>query len=157
VGLRPNVVALEHILDMDLSDLLDADPDLASLGGLAIEHILLCNDLFSFRTEFFHGDYFSAVAVLMRTHRQQLPAAVRTVADRIAAADQALTQRAEFLRDRYTDPSVRAYIQGVLAIPAGNLRWSRETARYNGSGTTWNGLRSGVLTLHPDRTTLSPR
>ena len=46
---------------------------------------------------------------------------------------------------------MRAYIDGCYQFSAGNLRRSLETARYNGHGYAWNGLRAGIATLHPQR------
>ncbi|MEU1171035.1 terpene synthase family protein [Streptomyces microflavus] len=155
VGLLPTVVTAEYVLGLDLTEQLAADPDLRRAGVLAVEHAMYVNDLYSFRGESFKGDYFNAVSVLRRAHGLNLQEAVDEIGGRIGEADTALAELSGLLRSRYPDPALHAYLDQVNALCSGNLRWSMETTRYNGRGNTWNGLRSGRVTLHTDRTTIS--
>ncbi|MFI9508473.1 terpene synthase family protein [Nocardia sp. NPDC052566] len=159
VGLRPYLVCAEYVLDLDLTDLIAADPDLAALQPTAVEHAMLVNDLFSFRWECFRGDYFNTIAPLIHTHGHSLQHAIDITCDKISAADRALTDLSAMLRRRYADHPDRTqlhdYIGAANAFCAGNLRWSLETTRYNGHGYGWNGLRSGLVTLRPDRTDIT--
>jgi hypothetical protein len=155
VGILPCVIAIEYFLGLDLTDALEADPDLVTLGHTAIEHIMLVNDLLSFRAEVFTGDHSNIIAILLRTRANTLQEAVDTTAAMIHDADQALTDLSDRLRDRHPDPAIRSYIDAINSMPAGNLRWSLETTRYIGHGNAWNGLRSGHVTLDFGKTIIS--
>ncbi len=155
IGMIPSVIAIEYFLGLDLTDVLESDPDLGTMGKAAVEHILLVNDLFSFRAEVFAGDHSNIVALLLRTQANSLQEAVDTTTGMIHDADQALVDVSDRLRDRHPDPAVRAYIDAVNQMAAGNLRWSLETTRYIGRGNAWNGLRSGLVTLDSGKTTIT--
>lgn len=140
---------------MDLTDLLAADPDLVKAGDLAVEHAMFVNDLFSCRAECFKGDHFNAVGVLLHGHVPNLQHAVDLICDLIHQTDQARTALGEQLRRRYPDPARLAYLDNLDDFCAGNLRWSLETTRYNGTGNAWNGLRTGRVTFRHDRTIIA--
>ncbi|MEV0385021.1 terpene synthase family protein [Nonomuraea sp. NPDC050643] len=154
VGLLPYIVTVEYVLDLDLTDLLAADPDLARAGELAVEHAMFVNDLLSCRAECLKGDHFNAVGVLLHGHVPSLQHAVDLICDRVQRADQALAALSERLRHRYPGPDLRAYLDALGDFCAGNLRWSLETTRYIGAGNAWNGLRTGRVTFHHDRTAI---
>ncbi|MFF3710851.1 terpene synthase family protein [Streptomyces phaeochromogenes] len=154
VGLLPYIITVEYVLDLDLTDLLAADPDLVRAGDLVVEHAMFVNDLFSCRAECFKGDYFNALGVLLHGHVPNVQHAVDLICDRIRQADQDRADLGEQLRRRYPDPGVRAYLDTLDDFCAGNLRWSLETTRYNGTGNAWNGARTGQVTFHHDRTVI---
>jgi len=155
VGLQPSIITAEYVLDQDLTEALAADPELARLGGVAVEHAMFVNDLFSFREECFKGDNFNIVASLLHTEGHTLQRAIEIICDKVREADEALVNLSNALRRRYTAPSMRAYIDILNTFCAGNLRWSMETTRYNGHDSAWNGLRSGVVTLHQNQTSIA--
>ncbi|ATL69228.1 terpene synthase [Nocardia terpenica] len=157
VGLRPYIVCIEYVLGLDLTELLALDRELRRAKLVAVEHAMLVNDLFSFRWESFHGDYSSIVAVLVFADGHTLQEAVDITCGRIREADIELGRLSDILRLRYAEqPLMQIYIDAINAFCAGNLRWSLETSRYNGHAQGWNGLRSGILTLYPDRTVIEP-
>jgi hypothetical protein len=155
---RPYSVMLEFVLDLDLTTLLDEDPDLASTELLLAEHILLVNDLISYRNECFAGDYFNLTSSLIHRHGHNLQQAVDEIVARIAEADQKLNDAVNLLRRRYAahpaKSQIETYLNALGPYCAGNLRWSFETPRYHGRRYGWNGLRAGMITLAPDRTVL---
>ncbi|WAL99652.1 terpene synthase family protein [Streptomyces sp. Je 1-369] len=156
IAMRVYQIAVEYVLDLDLTDLLDADPDFTTAREAAIRHIMLVNDLFSLRTEAFGGEIFNAVMIIRYRNGGRLPEAVDDVRRLIAEADDAFAQVSGRLRDRYPDPDVHRYLDTLGTMCSGNLRWSRTTTRYNGSATAWNGRSTGTVTLHHDRTTIGP-
>ncbi|HWE90620.1 MAG TPA: terpene synthase family protein [Pseudonocardiaceae bacterium] len=156
VGLRPYVVCAEYVLDLDLTDELAADDELAAAGELTVRHIMLTNDLFSFRRENAMGEHFNALSALLRYHAPNIQTAVDMLGDMIRKVDQELADMCDRLRRRYADPGVRAYLDTLGSMCAGNLYWSFETSRYHGSGHAWNGRRSGLITLGHNRTTFGP-
>jgi hypothetical protein len=157
VGLRPYLICAEYVLDLDLTDILAADDELVRAGELAVRHAMLVNDLFSFRRENATGEHFNALSAILRCRAPNLQSAVDLLGEMIKDVDDQLAHANQRLRRRHTDPGVRMYLDTLGTICAGNLHWSFETSRYNGSGSAWNGLRSGVVTLSHDRIRYAPR
>ncbi len=160
VGLRPYITCIEYVLDLDLTQDLQDDEELASVKDLAVEHAMLVNDVYSARWECFNDDYFNVVATLIRAHDKPLQTAIDQSAALIEKADTALTDTVTRLRRRYASAGpkgrdITAYLDAIGSFCAGNFRWSCETSRYNGTGYGWNGLRTGTVTLHPERTVIT--
>ncbi|MEG8184177.1 terpene synthase [Nocardia terpenica] len=155
VGLLPNLPCAEYVHNIDLSEFLAQDSNLVKAGLVAVDHAMLVNDLFSFRREYFGQDYINIISSLLHTHRYSLQEAVDITCEMIRQADAELARLCEVLRLQYAlFPQVNIYLDTLNTFCAGNLRWSLETPRYIGHGVGWNGLRSGVLTFHADRTSL---
>jgi hypothetical protein len=158
VGMGMYLVLGEYGLGLDLTDELTGEP-LSELVDVALEHIMFTNDLFSFRAEAAMDDYVNAVAVLCLSEGMPLQKAVDTLFAVIEA------KRVEFMSRRAAiesselgrQPGVAAYLDALWHMMAGNLQWSYVTSRYNGRGHEWTGVRSGVVTLYPDRTVFSER
>jgi terpene synthase-like protein len=159
VGMGMYFVLGEYALGIDLTDHLAAEPRLREIVDIALEQIMLTNDLFSFRAEAAADDYVNAVAVLCLTEGLPLQDAI----DRMFTVIDG--KRVEFLAARKAIlgtplgrvPAVADYLDALWHMMAGNLHWSYLTPRYHGTGHRWDGARSGVLTLHADRTAFSDR
>jgi hypothetical protein len=159
VGMGMYFVLGEYGLGIDLTDDLARHRPLRDVIDVALDHIMLTNDLFSFRAEAGMDDYVNALSVLRLSEGLDLQAAV----DRLFAVIDGL--RADFMAARAAieagelgrRPEIRAYLDALWHMMAGNLQWSYLTSRYNGPGHRWNGVRSGVVTLHRDRTVYSGR
>ncbi|MFI7102610.1 terpene synthase family protein [Streptomyces sp. NPDC050161] len=132
VGLRPYIVAIEYVLDLDLTALLDRDRELNELKLLAVEHAMLANDLFSYRWECFQGDYFNAISPLLHVHRRTLQQAIDDTCLRIAAADKKLGELTSRLRTRYASTPgagrMAAYFDAIGLFCAGRTRPAGTTA-----------------------------
>jgi len=159
VGMGMYFVLGEYGLGIDLSDRLEQHAELREIIDIALEHIMLTNDVFSFRNEASMDDYVNALAVLCLTEDMPLQSAV----DRLFAIIEA--RRTAFMAARTAieagelgeDPEIRAYLDALWHMMAGNLAWSYLTSRYNGVGHAWNGVRAGIVTLYPDRTVYTDR
>jgi hypothetical protein len=153
---RPPLIGLEYVLGLDLTELMQSDPQLQEAVLAVGEHAMLVNDLFSFRKECFKGDYCNLITCLMHVHGHSLQESIEITCEKIRDVDENLSQLCAILRHRYsTHPQMEKlspYINSLPLFCAGNLRWSLETSRYHGYGYVWNGLRSGIVTLYPDRT-----
>ncbi|NQE91251.1 terpene synthase family protein [Nocardia terpenica] len=150
-GFRPLLACGEYVHGIELSPAMVADPDLEHAQRAAGMHLLLVNDLISFRKEYTHGDLFNVVAVLVHTHNQRLQAAVDITGELIRAADAELAGACATLLHRYPLlPDLHLYVRTLNSLCAGNLRWSLETTRYHGSGFGWNGLRRRTETIGLD-------
>ncbi len=158
VGGKMYFILVEYGLRIDLTaDLpgpLPGDGPLGGLIGLALDYLILTNDLFSFRAECAKSDYVNAVSAFMYHEGLSLQASVNklcSVADRLE--EEFLDQRERILAGtlgRRAD--VEAYVEALGNMMSGNLHWSYLTPRYHGQGHVWNGATSGTLTLHVDRT-----
>jgi hypothetical protein len=159
VGMRMYFVLGEYALGIDLTDDLARHRELREVLDLALDHIMLTNDIFSFRAEVGMDDYVNALSVLRLSEGLSLQAAV----DRLFAHIDGL--RAQVMAARAAIEAgplgarqdIRAYLDAVWHMMAGNLQWSYLTSRYNGVGHHWNGARSGVVTLYSERTVFSDR
>ncbi|MGP3691406.1 terpene synthase family protein [Streptomyces sp. IBSNAI002] len=121
VGLRPYITCLEYVPDLDLTD--DRQQD----------------------------EY----AATLLAHGRTLQEAFDQSAAMVERADARLTDAVAALRRRYASAGPKgretsAYLDGIGSFCTGNYRWSCETSRYNGTGYGWNGLRTSVVTLHPE-------
>ncbi|WP_405680926.1 terpene synthase family protein [Streptomyces sp. NBC_00048] len=142
---------LEFALDTDLTDRLDELPELRRLNVLVARHWIGVNDVFSYRKELYSGDTMNEIHLALADNGGNLQAAV----DRIAA----IVHRVETEFDNLTttlragaagqDSSLRAYLDALEAMIAGNLEWSYLTPRYNGRGHTWNGQKDTTAILTP--------
>lgn len=141
----------------DLSEQFAASSHLDELTRIANEHFIFCNDLFSFRFEYYKGDYMNAVIVLMSDKGRSAQEAVYEVCDAVEAREREFVYKREQVLSSAlaSDPGVRAYIDAVSYFLAGNTRWSYVTPRYHGRGYIWNGLTAAKLTLKPQRTVFS--
>jgi hypothetical protein len=159
VGMGMYFVLGEYGLGIDLTEDLRRHPELRGIIDTALVHIMLTNDMFSFRAEAMMDDYVNVLSVLRLSEGLGLQEAV----DRLFALVDG--KRAEFMAARAAIEAsdlgrredIRAYLDALWHMMAGNLQWSYLTSRYNGPGHKWNGVRSGVLTLNRDRTVFSDR
>lgn len=150
VAIRFFLVLVEAGIGIELSDAALAEMEPATLG--ALEHISFVNDLFSFRREHYEGDHMNLITAL-RTHENLT---LQDAVDRIYAlageAEDALLRSGRQLLRHSRDPAVDAYLDAVCHFAGGNQHWSYIAARYHGDGFQWNGVRTGTVTLLPDRT-----
>ncbi|MEU8031635.1 terpene synthase family protein [Streptomyces sp. NPDC049099] len=159
VGMGMYFVLGEYGLGIDLTEDLERHAELREIIDIALVHIMLTNDMFSFRAEAMMDDYVNALSVLRLSEGLGLQEGV----DRLFALIDG--KRAEFMKARAAIEAgelgrrddIRAYLDALWHMMAGNLQWSYLTSRYNGPGHRWNGVRSGMLTLHLDRTVYSDR
>jgi hypothetical protein len=149
---RPYFILIEYALGIELSQAFAECAELGALNDIALDQLILVNDLFSLRKEHHTGDPLNAIAVLRQSEGLDLQSAVDRVCDAIER------QTALFLEARgrllHQEPDRRAYAMGLSNIISGNLDWSYRTPRYHGKGYRWNGEISGIVTLGVDKTVL---
>ncbi|MFF4369444.1 hypothetical protein [Streptomyces sp. NPDC001594] len=153
------MLLIEYALGLDVSSALTTCPALRAAVDAAIRHVLLVNDLFSYRREHFHGDAsINPITIFLRQPGQTLQGAVDRLSALILAAERDLydARAATLASPAATDPAVVAFLEGVETFCSGYLRSVYLAGRYNGVGHTWNGLTSGTVVLHPDRTEYLP-
>jgi hypothetical protein len=150
-------VAIEHGLDLDVTDLQDAvAPTLwAELQRACFVHTILVNDLLSYRKEHFAGEPMNALAVLRDAEGLTLQQAAHTVCARIAAAEENFLVAAASLRRSTEDPAMDRYLTAWELMLSGNLTWSLRCSRYHGTHATQETQSATIPTrmaLHRDRT-----
>lgn len=128
---------LEFGLGIDLGDRLTQLPELQRLNRLVARHWIGVNDVFSYRKELYSGDTMNEIQLALAENGGDLQAAV----DRIAAT----VHRVETEFDRLTailragaagrDSGLRAYLDALEAMIAGNLEWSYLTPATTAAGT----------------------
>jgi len=154
LGAQIHVIMAEYAVGADLSGQFAGWRDLHALHDTLSEHLILTNDLFSFRKEHFAAEGVNAVSVLHRHRGMRLQQIVDWLCDRISRLEREFVVR----RDRMLDTDFgaatdfRNVLEALGYVLSGNLHWSYLTPRYHGAGYVWNGLTSGEVALYPDRT-----
>jgi hypothetical protein len=152
------LIFAEYAAGVDLTNDIVDDEDLREINRLATDHWLLSNDLFSFRREYYAGDYMNAVLVLMHSERHTLQAAVERVCALLEATEREFVERRDRILSQELDhrSDMRKYLKSLEYVVSGNLEHSRFAVRYHGPGHTENPLRCGTVTLLSDRTVYVP-
>src|SRR5262249_29285185 len=137
IGMKAFFVLAEYGLGPDLSEEM-AHKDMRDIHSIALEHISVVNDLFSFRKEYYAKEYINSICILCDQERLDLQGAVYKASGIIHAKESAfLDKRGEILSGKLgARPGVRAYLDELGYTLAGNLQWSYLTPRYHGAGHT---------------------
>jgi hypothetical protein len=153
-GCEANLTVLEYGQGFDLTEELETSKELREARRLVGESYVVVNDLFSFRKEYFQGDYGNAISVFMLNEGLKLQEAVEKVCELIEEVERKFIEKREEILGSPIGarPDVRAHLSELGYAIAGNLEWSYRTPRYNGAGHVWNGVRSGKVTITPERT-----
>ncbi|MGB8947350.1 MAG: hypothetical protein WCD21_45020 [Streptomyces sp.] len=157
VGVPVALASIEYRMGVDLTDHLAAHPELVALNDITVRHLLLVNDLATYRKEYFHGALaWNALAVRQTTCHLPLQKAVdQHCAEIIDAERHYVAQRDLLLTgDLGRSPAIRHYLAALDYYLAGNLHWSTTAGRYHGPGHHHDG--HGTWRLLPDRTEFSP-
>lgn len=160
VGLRPYVVYLEHVLGIDLEDLLRTDSELRELAETSVRHGLLVNDTQSWWYDYSHGDYHNIIAILIHVHGYSVQDAVNEACRRSEVQDDHRRRLSDDIRARYAGHprgnDVRAWADALGAFCAANIWWGNRTTRYGGPGYGWNGHRAGQFTYRAGCLRITP-
>ncbi|MGV0583753.1 terpene synthase family protein [Mycobacteroides chelonae] len=116
------------------------------LLAVALDHIALANDLFSFRAEADANDPVNAVATLVLSEQLTVQDAVDRVGIEVQNNENAFRKILHQTRCDLgeTDP-VSAYGELLWHMMCGNVDWSFRTTRYNGERHQWNGHYPRVI------------
>ncbi len=149
---------LEFGLGIDLGDRLEELSELRRLNMLVARHWIGVNDVFSYRKELYSGDTMNEIQLALAENGGDLQAAVDRIAATVHRTEAEFDHLATALRAGAAgqDSGLRAYLDALEAMIAGNLEWSYLTPRYNGRGHHWNGLTDATVILTPDRTLYRP-
>ncbi|MGW2600293.1 terpene synthase family protein [Streptomyces klenkii] len=149
-----NTTLAEYGLGMDLTEELQQYPKLRQACRIVHESFVFANDLFSFRKEYFQGDYGNAISVFMVNEGLSLQESVDKLCSLIEEAESRFTVlRRQILSGPLGSRSdIRSYLDELGYCMSGNLEWSYLTPRYHGAGFVWNGQRLGTVVLTPERT-----
>jgi hypothetical protein len=117
-----------------------------------LEHIALVNDLLSFRSEHYAGDYMNAVAMLHATEGLTLQGCVDYICPLINERETAFIEACRALGLTTGHRTMNDYLRAWAWAIAGNQHWHHIANRYHGDHFQWNGLKSGTVTLTPELT-----
>lgn len=149
VGASIYFVLAEYARAIELEGSPLRDPALRALRDIACEHLILTNDLFSFRKELDAGDAINAVAVLQQERRLDELQATTLIRELVEDRERIfLEQRAAIAASQLgSEPSVHLTLEGFGDLLAGNLRWSCLTPRYHGPAHRWEGATTTEAAL----------
>ena len=124
----------------------------ARAADLCCDHVVVVNDLFSVRKELLSGDGVNAILAHVLTDEVSLQDAVIDACRRVHMKELELLEEHRRLELLY--PGIGEYLASFEYIAAGNLHWHYTTSRYHGNDYLWNGIKSGVVELHSQRTVI---
>lgn len=132
------IILLEYALDIELDEETLRSELILQLHDAVAGHGGLYNDLFSYESEIFSGDYLNLPSVIFHAGIAAQPAGF-TFADAVQQAvmmaqevDRRCAQLMEDIKKSglIKKPGVEAYLRGLGPFMAGNVEWSYMTARY---------------------------
>ncbi|KAF8168816.1 terpenoid synthase [Mycena galopus ATCC 62051] len=135
IGLHPSYPMQE--LGMDLTDEIWNHLVIAELRCIAVDIVLLDNDICSYRKELAQGDdTHNIVTIIMHEETTDLGGAMDWVAARrktLASQFLELYQKVPSFGSEDIDGQVREYVEGIANWPRANDSWIFESGRYFGS------------------------
>ncbi|MEV0370533.1 terpene synthase family protein [Streptomyces sp. NPDC050636] len=151
----------EYGLGIDLTEEFSRHPDeLGAVWQDANDHLIVVNDLFSFRKEWFveQDTSLNASSILRRNKGLTVQQLVNRYADRAAELERSYVQKCvEITTTSWGNtPRMHAYLREIGHIMAATLHFSRFTSRYHAVGFLWNGITDATVTMLPERTLISP-
>ncbi|MEU7133736.1 terpene synthase family protein [Streptomyces sp. NPDC046261] len=150
----------EYALGCDLTEELDTDKALAKARDLAIHHMTLVNDLYSFPKEYEAGEAMNCMWILMRTEALPLQRAVNRLVELIGQTEEMFSRTCSEVVGGAgaVHPAVPAYLKELGHLISGNLHYHSLTTRYHGDDASeGSGRKSGTVTIKPLGTVHAPR
>ncbi|MFF3319572.1 terpene synthase family protein [Streptomyces sp. NPDC003035] len=149
----------EYALGCDLTGELATDPALAKARDLAINHMTLVNDLYSFPKEYEAGEAMNCMWILLRGESLSLQQAVDRVGELIGLTEESFSRTCAEITSggRPLHPAVPTYLTELGHLISGNLHYHGLTTRYHGDATFGtSGQRAGTVTIQRLGTVHSP-
>ncbi|KAL0570241.1 hypothetical protein V5O48_011726 [Marasmius crinis-equi] len=135
IGVFPSFAVLE--IHMDLPDEVISDPIVGRMMVLAMDMIILGNDIYSYNVEQARGDdSHNIIRVLMDLHQTDITGALEYIAslhDRLSHEFLALFSMIPTFGDPMLDTEVSTYVDGLGNWVRANDCWSFESHRYFGN------------------------
>ncbi|PSJ25961.1 hypothetical protein B7P34_25320 [Streptosporangium nondiastaticum] len=150
VGYEANIGIAEYAVGCDVSGHEEA---LRSLKVKAVEHVLVVNDVYSYRREMAKGCADAGILTLwMRRDGISLQRAVYRACELVRALEAEYVAMERELVSR--EPGMAAYAEALRMLFQGNLAVHASGTRYNGAGFRGNLLRGAWVRLDPDITSV---
>ncbi|EFJ26173.1 hypothetical protein SELMODRAFT_413294 [Selaginella moellendorffii] len=155
-------IMTEFCIGIRLSQAQIQSPIFRELLNSVSDHVILVNDLLSFRKEFYGGDYHhNWISVLL--HHSPRGTSFQDVVDRLCEMIQAeelsiLALRKKIADEEGSDSELTKFAREFPMVASGSLVWSYVTGRYHGYGNPLltGEIFSGTWLLHPMATVVLP-
>ncbi|MFD9061160.1 terpene synthase family protein [Kitasatospora purpeofusca] len=136
VGAKWVIVLAELMSGAELDPCVPSHPQVLQLRDVALDHLWLANDLFSFLKEQVRGEYISAIPLLQRCEGQRPQQAVTWLLDQVADQERKFfdLRRTILSGELAEHAGLSAYLDNVAHIMSGTLHWSWTTSRYHVPG-----------------------
>ncbi|KAH7443515.1 hypothetical protein KP509_02G038100 [Ceratopteris richardii] len=162
IGWDPFAIIIEHSQGFELDDESSSHPMLLELHKNAKYHIILSNDIMSFKKEDMQGDFCNVLALL---YFQKLYYPKRNPDDRAPILQGAILDAIEMVRERnqncvtlmeqtrkcnelISKPCIDKYLEGVGWWISGNLYWHLASARFGICATS--NIHENAPNMHVD-------
>jgi hypothetical protein len=150
----------EYGLGIDISWAFTEHPEeMAGVMRHANDHLIIVNDLFSLRREFFteKEKFLNRTFILRRERDYTLQKLVERYCAETATVERSYVRQCREILSSWGDSEdLRSYLKEVGHCMAATLHFSRSTSRYHGIGFLWNGIRDATMTMLPDKSLISP-
>lgn len=154
VCMRTYFVGSEYVLNIDAGDITCTDPDVLRAIEAGVTYVILTNDIYSYRKEYFFNDPISAIFALRNAHGHSLQQAIDKVYQMLDALDREQAALVERIHARYEKhplgERLHQCFENYRAIASGHVQACLETPRYNGRGYVWDGMRSRRVTVQSE-------
>lgn len=136
VGMKWILVLAELLPDQELSPRIPVHHKVARLHNVALDHLWIVNDLFSFLKEHHGQEFTSAIPVLRRSGASSPQDAVDWLLGQVAEREQSFAR----LRDELcasplaSEPGLCLYLENIGYVMSSALHWSWDTPRYEVPG-----------------------
>lgn len=138
----------ECLMDIDVHGFWDT---VKPLYDEVYTHMMLTNDLYSFRKEYFSKDTTNVLHFLTAIERMPFQAAIDKVCEMISSRSTNIKSLAKrILRNNPNNPLMEKYIKSLQDMVSGNLLHSQSITRYHGNRTL--PVKSGFVLMHSQKT-----
>ncbi|MCO5566859.1 hypothetical protein L7F22_020542 [Adiantum nelumboides] len=149
IGLLPCIVLIEHAQGFELDEEALSHPLLTRLVELTTQHVILMNDIASFKKEYMQGDFWNVVFLLFfrdlynpdRSNADPAPtlqASVLEAVERMKRIDEECVELMAKVRRNgrlMGKQGMAEYLEGLGLCMAGNVHWHLVSGRYGISAT----------------------
>ncbi|WP_232663671.1 terpene synthase family protein [Pseudonocardia sp. TRM90224] len=148
-GMPWTFLLAEHTAGLDLPEAVLDHPAVRELISSSVWNAVLVNDVIAFGKEYFTGDDWNAVAIVMREDGTSIQEALNRVADLALAEERRIVALCDVVRAEAPGrpDDLRRFVEGLQHVLSGTVEWEYRSARYHGPGYVWTGRTSGPVAM----------
>ncbi|ARZ72512.1 hypothetical protein SMD11_6936 [Streptomyces albireticuli] len=139
------VINIEYSLQADVSAYLGPGTPVQRVTDLAIWHMVLVNDVYSFPKEYELREPMNSMWILLGREEKSIGEALERIRTLLADTEQEFVHLCDNLSRK--EAVIARYLGGLRHMVGGNHEFHRITSRYQDRGYVWTGHRGHTLRL----------